>query len=125
MRLSNIIQTGQISQYFVDKQQTQLSVTFWLIPDATAATGTAHLLLQTQATNPVNLTETVNFPNEWRIALRWGLADDISTGQPQAIMSRCAEKALIYRGMLEDWDVEDAPTKFEPDTQGATGGSFV
>lgn len=117
IRLSQITQSGQINSYFVDKQQTQLSVFFWLIPDSVAATGTAHLLLQTQVTNFISVTETMNFPIEWRIALRWGLADELSTGQPQAIMDRCQSRASAYRAALEDWDVEDAPTRFTPDAR--------
>jgi len=122
VRLSVITQTGQINSYFVDKQATQLSVFFWNTPDATAATGTAHLLLQTQVTNFINITETVQFPIEWRIALRWGLADELATGQPQAIMDRCQQRAIAYRTMLEDWDVEDAPTQFVPDSRGQFAG---
>jgi len=83
-RLSQLTTTGAINSYFVDKQATQLKVSFWLTPDATAALGTAHLLVQSQVTNPINVTETMNFPIEWRIALRWGLADELATGQPQA-----------------------------------------
>lgn len=116
---------GAINSYFVDKQATTLSVTFWLCPDSTeASNGTAHVLLQTKITNPTNLTETMSFPDEWRMFLRWALADDIATGQPQAIMDRCAGKAAAYRAALEDWDVEDAPTRFTPDnrSQYATGG---
>lgn len=124
-RLSQITQVGQLNSYFVDKQQAALSVFFWLIPDAVAATGTAHLVIQRQVAGLVNLTDTMNFPPEWRIALRWGLADEISTGQPQAIMDRCQARAMAYRTMLEDWDVEDAPTRFTPDTRGGFAqGSF-
>lgn len=117
-RLSQITQLGQLNSYFVDKQQTVLSVFFWLIPDAIAALGTAHLVMQEQVTNFVTVTETMNFPIEWRIALRWGLADELATGQPQAIMDRCQQRAQAYRTMLEDWDVEDAPTRFTPDSRG-------
>lgn len=117
IRLSQINQTGAINSYFVDKQATQLSVFFWLLPDATAATGAAHLLLQTQVTNPITVTETINFPIEWRLALRWGLADELCTGQPQAIMDRCQQRAAAYRDALESWDVEDAPTRFTVDAQ--------
>lgn len=122
-RLSQLTQEGQLNSYFVNKQQTELSVFFWLIPDAVAATGTAHLVLQNQVTNFVSVTETMNFPIEWRIALRWGLADELATGQPQAIMDRCQQRAQAYRAMLEDWDVEDASTRFAPDSRGqyATG----
>lgn len=118
VRLSTVNQSGSVNSYFVDKQATQLSVLFWPAPDATAALGTAHLVLQVQVTNFINLTETMNFPLEWRIALRWGLADELATGQPQAIMDRCQQRAAAYRAMLEDWDVEDAPTRFAVETQG-------
>ncbi len=115
IRLSQVTTQGALNSYFVNKKQTELSVFFWLIPDATAATGTAHLLLQTQVTNFISVTETMNFPIEWRIALRWGLADEICTGQPETIMARCQSRAEAYRSMLEDWDVEDPATRFTPD----------
>lgn len=124
IRLSQVNQTGAINSYFINKQQTYLSVFFWLIPDATAATGAAHLLLQTQVTNFISVTETMNFPIEWRIALRWGLADELATGQPQAIMDRCQQRAMQYRDMLENWDVEDAPTRVTPDGRSGFGSSF-
>lgn len=114
-RLSVINQTGQINSYFVDKQTLQLDVYFWLVPDATAATGTVHLILENQAANFVSLTDDYMFPVEWGMALRWGLADELATGQPTSIMQRCETKARAYREALEDWDVEDAPTSFTPD----------
>lgn len=115
---------GAVTQYFVDKQATQLVVHFWLTPDAEAATGVAHVLLQTQITNPVNLTETMAFPPEWKMYLHWGLADELATGQPQSITQRCAQKAEIYRVKLLDWDVEDAPTSFAPDSRYTQGSKF-
>lgn len=115
IRLSQINQIGAINSYFVNKKQTELSVFFWLIPDVGAATGTSHLLLQTQVNNFISVTETMNFPIEWSLALRWGLADEVATGQPQAIMDRCQQRAEMYRTALEDWDVEDAPTQFQVD----------
>ena len=118
MQLSQVTgNDGTISSFFVDKQATYLDVKFWNAPDATEAANTAHLLIQQQATNPVNLEENVSFPQEWRIALRWGLADDICTGQPETIMARCSRNANQYRTMLEDWDVEDVETRFTPSTQ--------
>lgn len=110
-----------ISSYFVNKQALELQVRFWNTPDTAEALNTAVLLMQVQAPNQANLQDNMNFPQEWRMALRWGLADDICTGQPQAIMDRCAQRAQIYRGILEDWDVEDAPTSFAPDTRSGYG----
>lgn len=109
---------GTISSYFVDKQPNVLNVHFWNPPDANDAVNDAHLLIQREASNPINLVDSMDFPQEWRIALRWGLADDICTGQPQAIMDRCAQRASIYRTALEDWDVEDAPTRFSVSFRG-------
>lgn len=124
-RLSNTTTQGAISQYFVDKQIDRLSVSFWNVPNTSEATGTAHLIIQRQVTNPISLTETMEFPLEWMLALRWGLADDICTGQPQAIMDRCAARALTYRTALEDWDVEDASTYLQPDgMSGNRTGAF-
>lgn len=117
VRLSQINQQGALNSYFVDKQATYLSVFFWLLPDATAVLGTAHLILQVQAPNVVQITDTTAFPQEWFIFLRWALADELATGQPQAIMDRCQQRAERYRRMLEDWDVEDAPTMFQPDSR--------
>jgi hypothetical protein len=117
LRLSQVTTQGAITSYFVDKQTALLNVSFWNTPDATAATGQVHLLCQTQASSIINLTDAMVFPPEWFIALRWGLADELATGQPQIIMQRCQDRARMYREALEDWDVEDASTRFEPAAQ--------
>lgn len=118
MRLSQVTgNSSTISSYFVDKQASFLYVNFWNAPNATEAQNTAHLLMQVAATNPNNLEADSMFPQEWRMALRWGLADDICTGQPQTIMDRCSMKAKSFREALEDWDVEDASTSFAVDAR--------
>lgn len=125
LTLGQVTQTGAVNSFWVNKKATQLDVTFWLVPDATAAAGTAHILLQVQATNPVNLTETVNFPEEWRSALHWGLSAEICSGKPAAVIARCEGKAALYYQMLESWDVEDAQTQFAPDPRMMIGqGKF-
>lgn len=123
LRLSTTTETGAVTQYFLDKRATSLVVSFWLVPDATAATGTAHLLTQRQVTSPITLTETMEFPLEWRIALHWGLAAEICTGQPKEVIDRCETKANAYRTALEDWDVEDSATSFQPDSRHGGGQS--
>lgn len=108
---------GIINSYMVNKQAEVLQVRFWNAPDTEEALNSVVLTMQVEAPNAINLEEDMNFPQEWRIALRWGLADDICTGQPQAIMERCAQRAQAYRTALEDWDVEDAPTSFAPNAR--------
>jgi len=124
--LSQITQEGAINSYFVDKQKNLLSVFFWLIPDATAATGTGHLVLQKQADQVTTITQDMTFPVEWRMPLRWSLAYDLSTGQPEAIVNRCKTNMDAYVEALEDWDVEDAPTQFQVDQRaGYSTASFT
>lgn len=118
MRLSQTSQSGALNSYFVNKKQSSLDIFFWLIPDATAAAGIVQALLQTQVTNFTSVTETMNFPVEWRMYLVYGLADILSVGQPAAIMERNARLAMQYKDALESWDVEDASTQFTPDPRG-------
>ena len=117
-QLPNIsISTGRPNSYFVDKQTAGLSVKFWQVPDTTAALGRVDLLVQRQAVSPTELDENVALPIEWYMALRWGIADDMASGQPIPIMERCERKAAYYRRLLEDWDVEDTSTRFQPSPQ--------
>lgn len=123
MRLSQTTQEGAISQFFVEKLYDRLKVYFWLIPDTTEATYTAHLLIQQQITNFTELDETLMFPQEWFLALRWALAAELAVGQPESIYQRCTSRAEAYRTMLENWDVEDPGTQFTPDPR--IGQHFV
>lgn len=117
-RLSQVTgNNGQINSFMVDKQAAVTNLNLWPAPDSVEVLNTATFLMQVQITNPLALTDNMGFPQEWRIALRWGLADDICTGQPQAIMDRCAMKAKMFRDALEDWDVEDAETRFNVDSR--------
>lgn len=121
--LGNLTSQGAINSFFVDKQTANVVVKFWNVPDTAAAAGSVNLLLQRQAVSPTELDENVALPIEWYQALRWGLADELASGQPALIMERCERKANQFRSALEDWDVEDAPTKFQPNTQ--TGGPYA
>ena len=108
---------GTINSFFVDKQAYQTNLNLWPPPDTVEVLNTATFLMQTQATNPIFMSDTTSFPQEWRIALRWGLADDMCSGQPMEIQQRCQQKATAYRQALEGWDVEDAPTYFAADSR--------
>ena len=122
-RLSNRTIPGSVNQYFVEKLAGQLNLYLWQLPDATAATGTLKVVVQNQAGQVVIGSDTPSFPPEWTLALRWGVADEICTGMPTEVIERCAAKAIGYRSVLDDWDVEDAETYFQPDMRsyGRTG----
>jgi len=115
-RLSNVITPGAVNSYFVDKQQATLNVYFWMTPDLwTATNGASHVIIEQSVVNFVGINDNMNFPIEWGLLLEWGLADQTSTGQPTTIIARCAAMENKYRTALEDWDVEDADTMFQPD----------
>jgi hypothetical protein len=116
--LSTITTQGTITGYFVDKQTLTLNVNLWLVPDSTAASGTVHLILDEQIPNFASVTDQMAFPPEWELTLEWGLAHQICTGQPQSVIDRCTQNAAFYQTELEEWDVEDASTSFQPDQRG-------
>ena len=123
-RLSQTVQQGAVTSFFVDKQLASMNVYFWLVPNAQYAAGTANLLIQQQAATLVSLTDAMTFPVEWAMALRWKLAEESCTGQPTRIEERCMRHAEAYIMALEDWDVEDASTSFAPDTRNNVGRRF-
>jgi hypothetical protein len=124
-RLSQVNQPGQINSIFVDKQRTYLGINTWMVPDTSEVQGTLHLVIQGQVTNAVSLLDDVDFPAEWMMGLKWGLADEVCTGQPGSIVQRCQQRASMYREALEGWDREDTPVTFSPSPRSAyDGGSF-
>jgi hypothetical protein len=122
-RMSQVTNQGAVNQYFVDKQLLTLNIYLWNTPDATSALGTFHPVFRTQITTAVTINDSIMFPPEWYMALRWALASEISTGQPDSIVNRAKENSMIYKEALEAWDTEDAPTEFQPDPQGGYGRS--
>tara|TARA_R110000868_G_scaffold2620_4_gene18720 strand:- start:1045 stop:1734 length:690 start_codon:yes stop_codon:yes gene_type:complete len=125
-RLSNTTNTGAVTSIFAEKLVTSTKVWTWLVPDATAATGTLHVIGQVTVPNFTLTSDdlTLALPKEWGIPLRWGLADEICTGQPESIMQRCAQKAAVFREALENWDVEDTSMRFEAAYPGSQPSSF-
>lgn len=113
--LSTIASQGTITAFYPDKQLQNIIVNLWMTPDAQAATGTVHLIIDEQIANFSQLTDTMQFPAEWQLTLEWGLSHQVSTGQPQSIIDRCEKNAAFYQEELENWDVEDASTVFQPD----------
>ncbi len=124
LSLGNLTTTGSVNSYFVDKQQLNLVVKFWSVPTTAEAAGTVQLLRQEMASAWTELDDDVAFPVEWFQALRWALADEMCSGQPQLIMERCERKAMMYRQLLEDWDVEDVSTRIAPDMGGMAASRF-
>lgn len=118
LKAANITaQEGTINQFFIDKQIATMNMYIWLAPDSVAAQGSVHVIVQQQQPNVVGLTDTMQFGPEWFLYLGWHLAWELSQGQPLAVQSKCQVHALMYKEIIDGWDVEDASTLFQPDTR--------
>ena len=115
--LSQVNIQGAISNYMIDRQLMTTDVYVLNVPDAVTATGTLHVITRTQTPQMVSLSDNTMFPPEWALALEWGLADLLVTGQPEAIVKRCEDKAKFFREELEAFDVEDSSVLFSPDNR--------
>lgn len=122
--LPNRTQTGSVNEYFVEKLYDRLNLYLSQTPDATAATGTLRVVVRAQATNLTSIGAAVVFPAEWAMALRWGLADELSSGMPDSVQQRCQLRAQAYREALEAFEVENAEMYFQPDPRSAPASRF-
>lgn len=113
VRLSNHLTKGPVTQYYVAKEDPLLKVHLWLTPDAAA--DSIHLIVRKNADYIETLTESVMFPSEWYLALRWALADELASGAPIAVQQRCQQRASSFIDDLEGFDIENVSTQFVPD----------
>ena len=115
--LPNKTTAGMVNSWFLDKGLTNQTLYLWQVPTAAiVSAGRVDLLVQKSITSFTTSADVLGFPPEWYMALHWALAADISNGQPTTVVSRAEKNAEKYRGLLEDWDVEDAPTRFTVNT---------
>ncbi len=120
-------QNGSVNSFYDERQPDRLILWLWNAPTtAEAAAGSVVIDVRSQVGNFGAVAASTAFPDEWALALQWGLADEISTGQPQAIMDRCRERATAYRTTLDDFEVEGADVRIEMDMSrsGYGTGSF-
>lgn len=122
--LSNRTASGSVNQVYAETLYDRINLYVWNIPDTTAATGTLKLVLRTQVTDLTAIGDTLLLPPEWALPLRWMLAEELSTGMPESVQNRCKRNAAMYKVALEDWDVENTETTFQPDTRYSTGSRF-
>jgi hypothetical protein len=106
---------GITNSFFVDKQQFNLIVWLWLLPDLFTSTASVTFVTQTQINQVISITDQMNFPIEWFEYLHWALAAEIDTGQPMAIQQQNNDNAEKYRMILENFDVEDTSTYLQVD----------
>ena len=102
---------GSVTQYFAERLYDRLNLSG--TSDATAATGTVRVTLHAPAAT-LTLATTTAFPPEWVMFLRWALTADLATGMPVEVIQRAEGKAAQFRAVLEAFDVEDVPVRFQP-----------
>lgn len=125
LAVSQDTQQGSVTRVFIEKLADRLNVHCRQVPDTAAAAGVLHVVFSTQIVNFTGLVDTMSFSTPWFLALQWGLAAEICTGQPQPIVERCEMKAQYYYNILSDSDVENVPTQFEVDSRVGVPGSFA
>jgi hypothetical protein len=117
--------TGTPNSVMHDVNTTYSTVYVYLTPDSTVATNyQMHLVVQKPIDDLTTSSSVPNFPNEWMLALVWGLADQLALeyGLPVNHRTEIAMKAESYRTKLEGWDIENASTFFQPDMRMKMGG---
>jgi hypothetical protein len=117
---------GITNSYFVDKQQFNLILWLWLLPDLFTSQATVTFVTQTQVNQSISITDQMNFPVEWFQFLHWALACEIDQGQPVAVQAKNEAMKEFYRTALEDFDVEDTSTYLQADPRVTiTNGRFA
>lgn len=118
VRLPPAQPNSTITQFYEDRQNNWITIKFWNQPGSYDVSGQMHLVLRTIGQGGITSiadTITANFPIEWAMALRWGLAADLCTGQPDSIVQRCERMAIHFKTILENFDVEAGGISFQPD----------
>lgn len=125
-RLAQINVGGAVNSYFADKQLQFIYINLFNVPDSTAAAnGSVKVVARVAPKNYTITADTLGFPPEWYLALQWAVALELADGQPDSTITRCEKHAAAYRTALEAFDVEDAPTYFQPDYRSRYGyGAF-
>lgn len=113
--LGNKTNTGTPNSFYYDPQIPNGNLYLYNVPDSTAAsTYSVILTYQKPVTDITYSTTSLVYPDEWFQALKWGLAAELLTeyGYPLNEGQYIIAKAEYYKRRLEDWDQEQASTRF-------------
>ena len=120
-------QPGTPNSIYLEPKQTYSNMYLWPIPDPTDANVLAmsiSYVYQREISDLSLSTSVPEFPNEWMNVLVWGLADELSVefGVPEARRKEITARAMAYLEKLKDWDIENEPTMFVPDSRYSSFG---
>lgn len=118
--LNNKSATGVPVSYYWELKQSvgSNSLFIWPAPDATfAAANTIEVLYQAPFDDMDSSTDNLSFPQEWELAVVYGLAVILAPeyGVPLSERKALREEANIEKQRVLDWDQEHTSVYFSPE----------
>jgi len=125
--LGSKFSTGTSNSIFYDPKKLNGILYVYLTPDLNTSTNMElHVVAQMPLDDLTTALGVPDFPNEWMNCLVWNLADQLSLeyGVPMNARQEISQRAISYKTMLNDWDVESSSTFFQPDFRSTSPNSY-
>ncbi|CAB4133156.1 hypothetical protein UFOVP252_63 [uncultured Caudovirales phage] len=125
--LGSKFSTGTANTIFYDPRKLNGVLYVYLTPDLNAQTNLElHIIVQLPLDDLNTALDIPDFPNEWMNCLVWNLADQLSLeyGVPMNTRQEISQRAMTYKTLLSDWDVEASSTFFQVDFRSTGANSY-
>lgn len=125
--LGSKFSTGTANTIFYDPRKLNGVLYVYLTPDLNAQTNLElHIVAQMPLDDLNTALDIPDFPNEWMNCLVWNLADQLALeyGVPMNFRQEIGQRAIAYKTLLSDWDVEASSTFFAPDFRSTSPNSY-
>jgi hypothetical protein len=125
--LGSKFSTGTANTIFYDPRKLNGVLYVYLTPDLNAQNNLElHIIAQLPLDDLNTALDIPDFPNEWMNCLVWNLADQLSLeyGVPMNTRQEISQRAVTYKTLLSDWDVEASSTFFAPDFRSTSNNSY-
>lgn len=125
--LGSKFSTGTANTIFYDPRKLNGVLYVYLTPDLNAQTNLElHIIVQLPLDDLNTALDIPDFPNEWMNCLVWNLADQLSLeyGVPMNTRQEISQRAMSYKTLLSDWDVEASSTFFQVDFRSTGANSY-
>ncbi len=114
----NKITASVPTSFYYDPQLATGTLYLW--PVASSATAAA-MTLNVTYLRPVedfdSPSDNADLPQEWTLALAYALAEQLALkfGRPPELRREIADRAAVYKAMIESWDTEPASLFLQPE----------
>lgn len=119
--------TGTTNSVYYMPYRDYGTLSVFLTPDtATATNYQLHLTVQRPIYVVNNPNDNFDFPSEWFLALKWALMAELASDYDKNLQDKgyYDVKAEMLKKDLQDWDVENASTFFQPDQRTGFNRNF-